>query len=380
MIRSRAVSTVFFLTLLSARAHAGEENVLFEVYGTPSQLASSPDGTVLAATDSRRNIVLWSVPERRRPREIDQAGGDGNALAFSPNGTMLAASAFRSIRIWDVAGKREPASLNGHQKQVVSLDFSNDGTRLASLGSDGTLIVWNIDSNDEVFRKVLAVRSHGQAGFRADGALLVAGTKDRLIQVWEVRSEDANLVAQWDHREWNIWQLSFSPERKRLALAIERESGDINDRCQIHIWDLTRAQVAASLKQGKFLVFDVESAAPNLVPAWGQALQGHKGPVCAMAFTPDGSKLVSGSGDRFAFDFGFGGKPGTRAKTLGVRERAVKVWDLATMQEIVSLNGHTSPVRSLAISPDSTTIFSGSRDSTVRFWSVPDAAVPNSPD
>lgn len=232
----RAVSAVLMLAGLSGRVCAGDDGVLFEVYGTPTRLACSPAGSIVAATDSRRNIVLWSIAVRKRLREIDQAGGDGRVLAFSPNGSLLAASSSTAIRIWDVAARKEPASLIGHNKQVVSIDFSGDGTRLASLGSDGTLIVWNVDRSEEVFQKQLVAGNHGQAAFRPNGTILVAGAKDRLIQVWELRDEASNLVAQWDHRDWDVGQLSFSPERQRLALAVERESSNLDDNDQIHLW------------------------------------------------------------------------------------------------------------------------------------------------
>jgi WD40 repeat protein len=80
----------------------------------------------------------------------------------------------------------------------------------------------------------------------------------------------------------------------------------------------------------------------------GSPLTGHSGAVYAVAFSPDGKTLASGSAD------------GT-----------VRLWDLATHRQIGSpLTGHNGPVWSVAFSPDGTTLASGGDDRTIRTWNV----------
>src|SRR5262249_41669549 len=74
-------------------------------------------------------------------------------------------------------------------------------------------------------------------------------------------------------------------------------------------------------------------------------LQGHRREVWAVAFSPDGKSLATGSED------------GT-----------VKLWDPVTGQERLSLKGHRGRVSSVAFWPDGRTLASGSWDGTVLFW------------
>ncbi|KIM24764.1 hypothetical protein M408DRAFT_49255, partial [Serendipita vermifera MAFF 305830] len=83
-------------------------------------------------------------------------------------------------------------------------------------------------------------------------------------------------------------------------------------------------------------------------PAIQTVCTGHEDVVCSVAFSPDGSRIVSGSGDH-----------------------TIRVWDAETSETILGpLQGHKSPVNSVSFSPDGTKIVSGSSDHTIRVWDV----------
>ena len=101
----------------------------------------------------------------------------------------------------------------------------------------------------------------------------------------------------------------------------------------------------------------VSSSFDSTVRIWNAAtgnltrtLNGHTHCVLSVAWSPDGSQIVSGSFDN-----------------------TVRIWN-ATTGESRTLNGHTNSVLSVAWSPDGKQIVSGSRDKTVRIW---DAATGN---
>lgn len=79
-----------------------------------------------------------------------------------------------------------------------------------------------------------------------------------------------------------------------------------------------------------------------------RTLTGHSADVNAVAFSPDGQDIATGSDDT-----------------------TIKVWNLSTGEELGTLRGHSASVYAIAFSPDGQTLVSGSADKTIKIWRVP---------
>jgi len=78
-----------------------------------------------------------------------------------------------------------------------------------------------------------------------------------------------------------------------------------------------------------------------------KTFSGHSDSVNAVAVTPNGKKVISGSGD----------------KTL-------RLWNLATGKKLKIFRGHSGPVTAVAVTPNGKQVISGSRDRTLKLWNL----------
>jgi WD40 repeat protein len=78
-----------------------------------------------------------------------------------------------------------------------------------------------------------------------------------------------------------------------------------------------------------------------------RALQGHGSDIYAVAFSPDGKRLASGSNDR-----------------------SVRLWDVATGATLRAINAHREAVYAIAFSPDGRLLATGGRDGALKLWDV----------
>lgn len=277
------------------------------------------------------------------------------ALAFSPNGNLLATGSTNGVvHIWDIASDKIIASLNGHTDWIRAIEFSHDGNLLVSCGDDQTLRIWDV--NEQTCIKTI----HAHVGrvwaseFSSDNSKIVSAGDDHQIKIWDVESGE-HLKTLKGHNE-SISSISFSPDGQYLASGGEDKN--------VLVWEINRNNKPRVCIQNDAFIRSIRFSPDgsmlalcddsSLIQLWDirncirlESLEGHTARVWSIDFSSDGKHLVSGSEDN-----------------------TIKLWSIATKKCIRTLHDHNNQVIAVKFDPRNKTIASASDDRSVRFWDI----------
>jgi DNA-binding beta-propeller fold protein YncE len=232
-------------------------------------------------------------------------------LAYSPDGKLLALAGYQEVRLVDPATKQELATLKGHAGNVRSIAFSRDGKLLAAAGGlparSGEVLIWDVEQ-----RKLLDT-IHGHAdciygvAFSPDGKSIATASYDKLVKLFDVASEK-EIRTYKDHID-AVYAVEFTPDGQRLV------SGAA-DRT-IKIWNVATGERLYTLSEpqdgintiaidpsGKFVAaggLDKSIRIWSLGEKEGKLLHSqiaHEDAILRLAWSSDGSELISSSADR----------------------------------------------------------------------------------
>ncbi len=319
-------------------------------------MAISRDGRSLVSGSDDHFVKVWDLPSGHERLTLRGHRSFVSAVAISPDGKLIA-SADDQVRAWDISAGRERVHmklLGEHRQSVGGLAFSPDGLSLVSGGDDGKINIWELATGKLVRTLKSDPERWRDVAFSPDGSMLAAAGFDHGLFFWDTTTwtkqkkipEQDRLGAQ---------ALAFFADGRRLALSLGFQARVIDVATGKEVWRSSKLPVginaialspdgATIATTGRMIKFWDAATGLEKTPR----LPGHGGGIESVAFSPDGATLATGSTDQ-----------------------TVKLWDLATRRERMTLETHTSPVESVTFSPDGKSLASIGFGTEVVLWELP---------
>ena len=123
----------------------GEEVARLEHAMWPNRIVFSPDGRLLASC-ARRHVWLWDVASRQVVARSPAFRKYAEALAFHPEGKLLAGgSRDGEVRLWDAASLKPVARFDWDVGAIHGLAFSPEGMTVAAAAHKNAIVIWDLE-------------------------------------------------------------------------------------------------------------------------------------------------------------------------------------------------------------------------------------------
>lgn len=280
------------------------------------------------------------------------------AVAFSPDGNLLATSGYREVLLWNPADGQLVRRIKNLAERPHDFQFSADGSVLAvaagtpgQMGevklfnvADGSLIADLFTTDDEVFA----------VAFSPDGTRLAAACADRSVRLFDVATRQQQKLIE-DHADW-VMDVAWSPDGKRIATASRDKTSKV--------FDSTTGESQATFNT-------------------------HQQPVFGVGFLPDGNSVATSGRDnrirvwtvadaKQAREIALGGEVfritmlGDGTAFSGSADKFARQHNLTNGAEMKKFGPQNDWVYSATYHAGTKRVASGSHDGEVRIWNYDD--------
>ncbi|EJD42268.1 WD40 repeat-like protein, partial [Auricularia subglabra TFB-10046 SS5] len=230
----------------------------------------SPNGHTIASCGNDRTIRLWKFHQASNRStscwHVMKAEDEGWvwSIAFSPDGMQIISVSYtQMVRVWSVAtGQQIRKAIRCHNGPITSIALSPDGKRAISGSWDHSVKMWDTTNWCPASEtKMVHTGTIIAVVFSPDSTSFASASEDSTIIIWDAVT--CHTKHTFSVPTGATWSVAYSPSGKYLAAS---------GHSIIYIWNIESGSLIGVLK-------------------------GHHDLVCSVAFSPDGTRLLSGSKD-----------------------------------------------------------------------------------
>jgi WD40 repeat protein/serine/threonine protein kinase/Flp pilus assembly protein TadD len=339
----------------------------------------APDGKRFLTGHAGGQVRFWDVDTgEQRPIVLDHklpATARIERTVCSADGSRIVTACRDEARLWDMTTGAAIGEAMRHEGGLHLIVFSPDGKFLATGGEDGAARLWNTATGKLVGRPLQHAHRLVRILFSPDGQILatwaIRSGLDRANQhearLWRTRDgEPLGPVFQPDGYPTLLYSaggFSFSPDGLLLLTAADRtvQIWDVETSKQLDERPAVASFASADIKkplatfsddglsvitQAGTWQLDTAAPLPHILP--------HRDLVTAVAFSPDGTRLITG----------------TQSVATNGGIRSAYLWDRATGQPMGEPMPHADRITIVAFSPDGQLVLTGASawDGTAQLW------------
>jgi len=176
----------------------------------------NPSGNYVAVGDREGKVRVMDLQSENPVLEYEQ-GSTVNAIAFHPDGLMLAsAGTDGNVIVWNVAGKQKRFVRQAHNSPIYSIAFSPDGDQFATAGWDQTVQRWNINGGTRIGKPLPHEDGVWAVTYSPCGKIIATAGQDGKTRIWSAELDEPKLLKAYSRHKGPIHALSFGVGGKVL--------------------------------------------------------------------------------------------------------------------------------------------------------------------
>jgi len=348
---------------------AVDGSVIARIEHPAGWIAYSVDGSSLTAPEMESMEVI-NTADGSVVKRIDGFTNPVEGMALSPDGKTLFAvhaAGEYTLRLWDLETGRVERVLQGREGFTLSnveISYSPD-EKFIAVGGD----LWDLASGDQLTdleQAISAVTSCWSSGvaFSPLGDTLATGCFEGQLDLWHL-PDGALLKRISGYNSW-VNELAYSPDGEHLAAIY-----DVPDYL-VQVLKLPEGKASFTLTGGHFtrVAYSADGRTLATVMANPEYDQyGWQAGFVQLWSSTDGKELARLEVED-AVSIAF--SPDSHILATGSFDGTLRLWEIPGGGKLMEAKGHYGQIQRLVFTPDGTSLVSGSQDGTILRWGIPE--------